>query len=167
MPLYLLEIVFRTVLVYLFAAVMLRFMGKRGNRGLSPFENVVIIALGSATGDTMFYPQVPIFYAWLVIAVVVLLDNLMAAAQLRFGHLNTFIEGDPRLMVFEGEIVDANLKQAKLRRDEFLAMLRTQEITDTGEVRYAFLERSGQLGLFRYDKGEGKTRESTYPERVA
>ncbi len=41
-------------------ALVLRLMGKRGNRSLSPFANVVIIALGSATGDSMFYPQVPL-----------------------------------------------------------------------------------------------------------
>ena len=69
-------------------------------------------------------------------------------------------------MIFEGEIIEHSLRQTNLRRDEFLAMLREQEVTDTGEVRYAFLERTGQLGLFRYDKGEGKERESTYPEKV-
>lgn len=166
-PLFFLEIVIRVVLIYLFAVLVLRFMGKRGNLALTPFENVVIIALGSAVGDTMFYPEVPILYAWLVVAVVVLLDNVLATAQVRFRRVNTFVEGNPRLMIREGEVLEDSLKQTRLRRDEFFAMLREQEVTNTGEVRYAFLERSGQVGLFRYGEDEKKEGESTYPDKLA
>ena len=166
-PLYLLEILFRVVLIHLFTVLVLRFMGKRGQRGLSPFESVGIIALGSATGDTMFYPQVPILYAWLVVGVVVVLDSIMAEAQLRLGRLNIFVEGNPRLMIRDGKVVDEGLRAAKLRRNEFFAMLREQEITNTGEVRYAFLERSGQLGLFCYGEHEKRAGESIYPEKLA
>ncbi len=65
-PLYFLEIIFRIAALYTFTVLAVRLMGKRGNRNLSPFQTVVIIALGSATGDTMFYPQVPLLYAFLV-----------------------------------------------------------------------------------------------------
>ncbi len=166
-PLFFLEIAFRVVVIYLFAVLLLRFMGKRGNRNLSPFEYLVIIALGSATGDAMFYPQVPILYAWLVIALIVLLSRLTAVAQLRFEHVNAYMEGYPLVLVREGRVVEDALKKARLRTDEFMAMLRVEGVEDTGEVRLAFLERTGELGLYCYDEGEGQEGESTLPEKTA
>lgn len=158
-PLFLLEIVFRVVLIYLFAVLLMRVMGKRGAKHPTPFENVVIIALGSATGDSMFYPQIPITYACLVITVVVGLDRLMMAAQQRSQTVNTFVEGDPPLLVRHGYVVEGALSRSGLRRDELHGLLREQGVENTGEVRYAFFERTGSLGLFRY----GVDGEWTFP----
>ena len=165
-PLFVLEILFRIVAIYAFAVLLLRLMGKRGNRTLSPFENVLIIALGSAVGDAMFYPQVPILYAWVVVAVVVLLQRLLSVVQLRSARLNTFLESDPEVLVRHGEVIPDGLRAARLRPDELLGMLREQEVENTGEVRYAFLERSGQLGLLRYPEGEEREGEFTFPRRL-
>ena len=49
------EIMFRTLLMYLVVLIGLRVLGKRGVKQLSIFELVVIISLGSAAGDPMFY----------------------------------------------------------------------------------------------------------------
>ena len=46
-------------------------LGKRGMGELSPFELVIIVALGSAVGDPMFYADVPLVHGIIVITVVV------------------------------------------------------------------------------------------------
>lgn len=166
-PLFFLEIVFRVVVIYLFTVLLLRFMGKRGQQQLSPFEFVVVIALGSATGDVMFYPQVPILYACLVVVVVVTLSSLAGQAQLRSQRVNDFLEGRPRLLIEHGRVLDENVRLERLRPDEFLGLLREEGIEQTGEVRYAFLERSGKLGLYRYDEGEARDGEPTFPLHLA
>lgn len=162
-PLYFLEIIFRTILIYGFTIVVLRYLGKRGQRHLSPFESVVVIALGSATGDSMLYPEVPILYAWLVIGVIVLLSKGITVLQFYSKPVNIFLEGEPRLMLKEGKIIMDSLQREWLCYDEFLEMLREKDIKDIGEVEYAFLERSGQLGLFRYDHSKIRQEETTYP----
>lgn len=148
-PLYLAEILFRVVAVYAFAVYALRFMGQRGNQALSPFESVVIIALGSAAGDTMFYPQIPLLYAFTVIGLVIALERGSATAQQRWGRVNAFLEGEPMLVVRDGDLDEDVLRDAALRRDEFMALLRMQGIESVGEVRHAILERSGELSVFR------------------
>jgi uncharacterized membrane protein YcaP (DUF421 family) len=55
--LYLAEILLRTTIVYFFALFVVRTIGKRGMGQLAPFDFVIIIALGSAVGDPMFYPD--------------------------------------------------------------------------------------------------------------
>jgi len=163
-PLFLLEIVVRVAAIYLFAAVVMRVMGNRGQRSLSPFETVVIIALGSAVGDGMFYPEVPILYAWVVISAVVLFDVALDKAQLRVRWINRVVEGGPLLLVRDGALVEEGLKAARLRRSEVMGLLREEGIEDTGEIRYAFLEGSGELGVLRYAPGDVVPRASTLPD---
>jgi len=162
-PLYFLEIAFRVVLIYVFAVLALRLMGKRGNRNLSPFQTVVVIALGSAAGDTMFYPQVPLLYAMLVIVVVVALHRVFAIAQIKAKGINTFLEGDPLIVIEAGVLLPESLRKARMRPDEIMGMLREQGIEDTGVVRFAFLERTGTLGIFRYSEKERRSGENTFP----
>jgi uncharacterized membrane protein YcaP (DUF421 family) len=165
-PLYFLEIVFRVICIYAFAVVVLRYMGKRGQRQMSPFELVLVIALGSATGDSMLYPEVPILYAWLIILVMVLLNLLLAELQYQSKSINTFLEGTPRMLVREGKIIEHNLHKEHLRREELFALLREREISNTGEVQYIFLEQTGHVGLFRRAEGEWLEGEDTLPPEI-
>lgn len=161
--LYLLEIVFRTFFIYGYAVVMLRYLGKRGQRNLSTFQNVVIVALGSATGDSMFYPGVSILYACVVITTIVGLGRLIQELQLRMQPFNAFLQGKPLMMVRNGKVVQEAMGEARLRPDEFMAMLRDQGIRHTGEVEFAFLERSGLLSVYRYEPEDRVSGESTFP----
>lgn len=165
-PLYFLEIVFRIVAIYVFAVVVLRFMGKRGRQQMSSFEYVLIIALGSATGDSLFYPDVPILYAWLIILVMVLLDRALAQWQTRSSQVNEFLEGRPRLMVKDGEIEERSLTKEGINRAELMALLREQQVADLADVGDAFLEPTGRLGVIKRGDYEQAER-STYPERLA
>lgn len=161
--LYFLEIALRVFLIYSFAVIVLRYMGKRGRRQMTPFEFVLIIALGTATGDAMLYPEVPILYAWLIILAIVALDRLLTFAQTRSRTAFAFLEGTPALMVRDGRIIDENLQAENISRDELMAMLREQQVGDTGQVHYAYLETTGQLGLVKRPESEFLRVEGTVP----
>jgi uncharacterized membrane protein YcaP (DUF421 family) len=165
-PLYLFEIVLRVVLIYAFAVYALRFMGKRGRQALSPFELVLIIALGSATGDAMFYPEVPVVYAWLIITVVVVLDRLLATWEVRSDGMKVFLAGRPRLMVKDGKVIQESLDKEALPAGELLALLREKDVADLSLVGYAFLETTGKLAVIERGQFESASH-STYPEDLA
>jgi uncharacterized membrane protein YcaP (DUF421 family) len=55
------------------------------------------------------------------------------------------------------------LQKEHLRREELLELLRELEVKNTGEIQFAFLERTGNLGLFRLPEAEQVEGESTYP----
>lgn len=165
-PLFFVEIVVRVILIYGFSVVALRYMGKRGVRQLTPFEFIVIIALGSATGDSMFYPEVPILYAWLVIAAMVALDTLVANLQSRSKRVNAFMEGLPRLVIHEGRILEGELASESLRVDELLSRLREKNIPNTGQIRYAFLEPSGNLGIILHEPSDQRPGRDTVPAHL-
>jgi uncharacterized membrane protein YcaP (DUF421 family) len=143
------EIAFRTAFMYVSALVLVRFIGKRGLGQLSPFEYLVVIAMGSAAGDPMFYADVPLVHGVLVLAAIVFLQKALVTASERSDSVNHFIEGVPALLVRDGDVLEDALRREGLARDELFDKLREAGISNTAQVRLAYLEPSGGLSVFR------------------
>ena len=92
-PLFLLEIAVRTVVIYVYTLVLIRWIGSRSIAQLSLVEFLLVIALGFAVGDAMFYPDVPLVHCIVVITVVVLLDKALSYLVARNPRLEDVIEG--------------------------------------------------------------------------
>ena len=74
---FLLEIAFRSFIMFILVLILLRLTGKRSIKQLSIFEIVMIIALGSAAGDPMIYKEIGILQATVVFIVVLISYKLL------------------------------------------------------------------------------------------
>ncbi len=101
---YLLEVAFRSGLMYLLTLTTLRITGKRGIKQLSMFEFSIILALGSAAGDPMFYHDVPILHAVVVFAVVIALYLFFNYLIEKSQALEKLFEGSSDLIIEDGKI---------------------------------------------------------------
>lgn len=147
-PLFLLEIAIRTGIIFLWLLFLLRITGKRGLAQLSPIELAIVIGLGSAAGDPMFYPEVPLLHAMLVLALVVGFQRLLAHLIIHNETVETFVEGTPVELVRDGVIVLGHLDHAKLSREDLFEKLRAQQVRQLGQVQRAYFEQDGQLSVF-------------------
>jgi len=93
--------------------------------------------------------------------VIVLLSQIISLLQFKSKRIHTFIEGEPGLLIKEGQIAEDSLRKERMTRDELFSMLREERIPNTGEIRYAFLDLSGEIGLILYDEAAQKEGEST------
>ncbi|MES2668766.1 MAG: DUF421 domain-containing protein [Patescibacteria group bacterium] len=162
-PLFLLEVVFRTSIMYAYMLFAARFLGKRGTGHLTVFDFIVVILLGSAAGDPMFYDDVPILHGLIVITVVVLIERLMNHFTNKHKALEEFIESTPTLLVKDGVILTEALDEEEISYPELLMELRQQGIRNTGEVECAYIEPSGEVSIFKVPPGKERTGESTFP----
>lgn len=161
--LFYLEIIFRTIVMYLYTIFLARMVGQGGIGQIGPFEFVLVIAIGSAAGDPMFYPEVGLFQGILVITVVILLHRLTGFIFNRHHRLEDAIEGKPLLVVEDGRVCDEALGSGTVTERELMALLRLEGVRDTGEVECAFFETSGRLSLFRRSAAKVKKVKSTIP----
>jgi uncharacterized membrane protein YcaP (DUF421 family) len=144
-----LEILFRTVVMYLYVLLVLRLMGKRGMGQLSPFEFTIIIALGSAVGDPMFYPEVPLLHCLAVVTVVVAITRFVTYLSNRSESIEDFLEGQPRCIVDDGALDLEALDGERFSREELFMLLREKGVRQLGQVQRAYLEPSGGVSAFR------------------
>src|SRR5690606_19609775 len=98
---FLLEVIFRCVIMFILVLLTLKLAGRRGVRQLSIFELVIIITLGSAAGDPMFYEDVGILHAVCVFVVVLLMYRFITWAISRFQKVDDFLEGKPIYLIKE------------------------------------------------------------------
>ena len=160
-PLYLVEILLRVAIVYVAGVVVLSFADKRSRRQPTSFDLMILIALGSVIGDVMFYPEVPIVYALVVLLAVLVLNRVTARLQARFPPVQDFVAGRGTEVVRDGKILDDALRSESISVDELFSMLRVHEVSNTGEVRSATIEFSGDLGVIRFPPDEAREGRST------
>lgn len=148
-PLFLLEIAFRTTVIYLYAMLLLRWLGSRTIGQLSTIEFLLVIALGSAVGDAMFYPDVPLLHALLVITVVVVANKGLDILIARNATAERAIDGIPEEAVRDGSICRDFLDSTTLSENELFQQLREHGIEQLGEVAHAYVETDGVLTVFK------------------
>jgi uncharacterized membrane protein YcaP (DUF421 family) len=148
------EILIRTPLMFLAVVLVLRFTGKRGVQQLSIFEMVMIITLGSAAGDSMFYEDVGILHAVAVFALVLAVYRLLIWSITKFDKFEILMEGKPIYIIRDGRMCLQDLKSKELGSDEFFGTLRGQNIDQLGQVRCAVLEDTGSLSVFYFSDEE-------------
>ncbi len=149
--LYLVEIVFRTLVLFFFTLFMLRFIGTRGLGQITLFELALIIALGSAVGDPMFYPDVPLLHGMTAITLVIFFQRLIVGLTNRDTKIENFIEGQPIRLVVDGHLDLEGLKQSLLSTREIFMELRIRGCDNLGAVRRAYLEIDGEVSIFFFE----------------
>lgn len=149
------EILFRTVVIYVFTVALVRLLGKRGMRQLTPFELVIIIALGSAVGDPMFYADVPLLHGMAVIATIVFLQTGLEHLTTRSATIERIMESDSSLVVLNGRLQWKEMRREETSRNELFEQLRERGVENLAQVRAALIEPSGNLSVFYYADHDG------------
>lgn len=148
-PLFLLEIVVRTLIVYVYALLLLRWLGSRTIGQLSTVEFLLVIALGSAVGDAMFYPDVPLVHALLVVTVVVFANKGLDMLIARSKHAERVLDGTPEEVIRDGVICKPFLTSTTMGTSELFQELRERGVEHLGQVARAYVEADGALTVFR------------------
>ncbi|MBU7569211.1 MAG: DUF421 domain-containing protein [Flavobacterium sp.] len=153
---FLFEVIFRSVIMFIVLLITLRFTGKRGVKQLSIFETVIIIALGSAAGDPMFYEDVGLIPAITVFIVIILLYRFVTMLTGKFKWFENLVEGKTECLIENGKFSIASFEREGLAQDEFFSELRLRSIEHLGQVRNAYLETSGEVSIFFYEDKDVK-----------
>jgi uncharacterized membrane protein YcaP (DUF421 family) len=150
------EVIIRTLIMFAIILISLSILGKRGVKQLSVFELVVIIGLGSAAGDPMFYKDVGLIPAIIVFIIIIGLYILVTHWVGKSKKLERLVEGKPICLVKDGRFAIDNFSKENLGQDEFFAELRLKGISHLGQVENAIIETNGGISVFFYADEEIK-----------
>ncbi|MFN4143324.1 DUF421 domain-containing protein [Aestuariivirga sp.] len=151
-PLFYLEIAVRIAIVYIYTLVLLRWIGSRTIAQLSTVEFLLVIALGSAVGDSMFYAEVPILHALLVVTGVIFLNKGIDLLLYRWDSMKVAVDGRAVEVVRNGRMANEGLAARNMSVAELQEMLRLKGVTNLGEIAMAYIEASGQMSVFPLER---------------
>ena len=141
------EILLRTVAVYLAILVGLRLAGKREIGQLTVFDLVVLLLISNAVQNAMVGPDTSLVGGILAAAVLLVVNALVARLRYRWPRLRHWVEGTPTLLVLHGEAITEHLRREGVDEDMLTTALREHGITDIGEVEMAVLETDGSISV--------------------
>lgn len=147
---FLLEVLLRTLIIFLVVLLALRIAGKRGVRELSVFELIIILTLGSAAGDVSFYEDVPVLPVLTVFIGIIGLYWLATQLISHSEKAEQVLEGTPLHFVDQGRFNYEIMEHKNLSQEELIMGLRVEGIKSLGQIETAILETSGQMSIFRY-----------------
>jgi uncharacterized membrane protein YcaP (DUF421 family) len=151
---FLIEVVFRSIVMFFVILFTLRASGKRGVKQLSIFELVLIIGLGSAAGDPMFYEDVGILPALTVFIVIISLYITITRLADKYGWFERFIEGTPTYVIRDGVIIQESFTRSGISKDELFGELRLLNVEHLGQVKTVLIETSGDFSVLFYPDEE-------------
>lgn len=153
---FLLEVSLRTAIMFIVIIICLRILGKRSVKQLSIFELVVIIGLGSAAGDPMFYKEVGIITSLLVFVIVIILYSIITFFIGKIERFEKVMEGSPTCLIENGRFAIHTFNKEKLGEQELLSELRVKGVSQLGQVETAIEEMSGDISIFFYEDKDVK-----------
>jgi len=147
---FLLEVAFRTAFMFLLLLIFLKLSGKRSIFQLSLFEIALIVGLGSAAGDPMFYHDVGLLPIMVVFIVIALMYKGVVYLTAKSERMEKVIEGKVESLLENNILAYQRLDSEAISLEEFFGFLRVHHIEHLGQVRNAYLELTGDISVYFY-----------------
>ncbi len=141
------DVVLRTAIVYLFLIAAIRISGKREVGQMSVLELIVVLVISDAVQNSMVGDNSSIWGGLVAVTTLLTLDFGLKTLAGRSKRLRTAIEGEPRLLVRDGRLLEKALREEGLEPDDVRAAVRAHGLARIEEVRLAVLETDGRISV--------------------
>lgn len=145
------DIVLRATMMFFILFLLIRLLGKRELGQMTPFEFVVLVVLGDLIQQGVTHNDFSLTGATLAICTFAFWALVLSWTAYLFPGAKNLLEGTPRVVVRNGEIVVENLRRDRLTRDEILSEMRLAGIGRISEVAWAILEPQGKMSFIKKD----------------
>ncbi|VBB08659.1 Hypothetical protein LUCI_3937 [Lucifera butyrica] len=164
----LLNIILRTFIALGVLLFLTRIMGRRSVAQLTLYDYVLGFVFGNIGATFAVDKSIPVIdgvVSLLTCTVWMFAINFIA---LRNMPVRKFIENEPVMIIYDGCILEENLRKNYYTVDSLLEVLREQGVFDPGMIRVGIVESDGKLSLIKKqeDKGEGSNSYQLYPEGI-
>ena len=141
------EFVVRAAVVYAFVLLLIRLGGKRevGQMGVAEF--VAILLVSNAVQNSMNGGDNSISGGLILSTVIIGLSVVVAYLTYKSRKLEQIIQGKPRILIRNGEVVPHNMHKELLSVHELKTILRRQGIQNLHDVALATLESDGYVSV--------------------
>ncbi|WP_204701310.1 DUF421 domain-containing protein [Halanaerobacter jeridensis] len=150
-------IISRSSIAFFTLLIFTRILGKQQVSQLTYFDYILGITVGSIAGILSVDLKSEARLVWLGIATWVILSILMKTIALKSRHLSKYIDGEPTIVIMNGQIMEENLKKMRFRATDLLEMLRVKGIFNPSQIEFAILETSGKLSVLKKSQHQNLT----------
>ena len=141
------DLVFRAAFGFLFVFLLTRIVGRRELSSMEPFDLILLVMIGDLVQQGITQNDFSVTGMVLVGGTVSLMTVLVAYTDFRIPFVRPAIAGRPIVIVQDGKVIDANLRQNRLTVDEVAAEARQQQLASLDDVAWGILESNGRISF--------------------
>lgn len=140
-------IALKSIAVYVFIVAAIRVFGKKEFAQLSVIDVVFILLISNSVQNAMVGSDSSL-QGGLVAALALFLMNFLLKKIMRSNSsVKSFVEGEPILLVYNGQLNQKGLDKAQISLDELEAAIREHGVLDMTFVNLSILETDGNISV--------------------
>lgn len=139
--------ILRAAFGYLFLVLIVRIVGRRPGKQLTPFEFVLIFYLGGLTLTGMVGRDASFTNAVTEILTVAVIHYVLSYLRYRFGAVARLLDGTPLILTENKHWRTETLSRAHIQSEDVMDMARQQGLKQPSDIRVAVLETFGQISI--------------------
>lgn len=143
------DIVIRAAVIFIFVYLLTRLLGRRELTTLEPFDLILLVVVGDLVQQGVTQNDESITGALLAISTIGLLTVALSYLSFKFKSLRPILNGEPIVLVQDGEVIEPNLRRQRLTQEEIGAEARLEGISAIADVRWAILETDGRISFVK------------------
>ena len=148
----LLGIALRTAVVYIVVLAGVRLSGKREVGQMTPFDLTLLLLISNSVQNAMTGPDTSLAGGVVAAATLLVLNYFVAEVSGGNRRFRKFIQGQPSLLVHDGEVIASHMAKEHVSMDELQRALREHGISTYHDVALAVLEVDGSISCLKYDE---------------
>lgn len=141
------DIVIRAAVIFAFLFLLTRMLGRRELSSMEPFDIILLVVIGDLVQQGVTQSDYSVTGALLAISTIALLTVLVSWTSFRVAKLRPVLEGEPIVLIEDGELIEKNLRRQRMTVEEVEQEARLEQITSLGDVRWAILETNGEISF--------------------
>lgn len=142
------ESVLRAAFVYVFVIVVFRMSGKRSITQITAADFVLLLIVAESTQQALLGDDLSVTNGVIVVTTLLVLEMGATSLKHRFTKVDLVIDGAPVVLIDDGEVLRDRMVRSRVDEDDLLtAARRDQGLAGLDEIRYAVLERDGQISI--------------------
>ena len=146
------EIVLRTATIYLVVLLGVRLSGKREVGQMTPFDLVLLLLISNSVQNAMTGPDTSVIGGVAAAVTLLAMNYLIAELSGTNRRFRKIIEGQPTLLVHDGNVLNAHMSKEHVSMDELERALREHGVNNYHDVALAVLEVDGSISCLKYDE---------------
>jgi uncharacterized membrane protein YcaP (DUF421 family) len=143
------DLVLRATIAFFFIFLLTRIVGRRELVTLEPFDLILLVVLGDLIQQGVTQSDYSVTGLILAAGTIALLTVAVSYVSFRFPRTRPLLEGQPIVVVQDGNVVEKNLRRERLTREELGEAARLQQIPSLQQVSWAILEKNGQISFIK------------------
>ena len=142
-PVFLLEVLIRTLIIYIFLLFVLRWLGKRMSGQLTILEMAVMLTLGAIVSVAMQTPDRGITLSMFVLVCTLAFQRGLSYLGVKSARVEELVQGKISTLLKDGVMDLKEMSRCRISRQQLFAELRAKNIYNLGEVQRIYLEACG------------------------